>query len=799
MIYSHQAIEEKWQKEWEKNKTYQINIKNFNQKKSYILDMFPYPSGAGLHVGHPKGYTATDVYARYRRLCGDNVLHPIGWDAFGLPAEQYALTTGKNPAQFTLQNIDNFRKQLKSLGFSFDYNGEVNTTDPKYYRLTQWIFKKLYEQGLAEIKDVNVNWCQELKTVLANEEVLNIDGKMVSERGNFEVIKKPMKQWVLKITHYAEKLLSGLDRLDWPESVKNLQRNWIGKSEGVLIDFILENDKIIKIFTTKPETIFGVTYLVLAPEHEIVLEITTTQYIKEVEQYLKIIKSKNDLQRTDLNDEKTGVFTGSYAIHPLTNEKIPIWIADYVLATYATGAVMAVPSLDQRDKEFAKKYHLSSLNIIENDKLINSQFLNNFTVQNAREIIINKLNDAKLAKKHISYKLRDWLFSRQRYWGEPFPIIFWEDGSIGLVPDEELPLILPIIKDIQPSDSGYSPLINAHDWVNVTREDGMKGKRETNTMPQWAGSCWYYIAYILKNDDGTYLELDSKEAAERLKYWLPVDLYIGGQEHAVLHLLYARFWHQVLYDLKIVHTPEPFIRLFNQGMILGENGNKMSKSKGNVINPDDIVESHGADALRLYEMFMGPLDASLPWSNQGLDGMRKWLARVYRLIIEHRDWIIETNDNKLDYEYHQMVKRCQELIENLNFNNAISQMMIFINECYKTKTLYFEYALGFLIILSCFAPHLSEELYSKLKPNKINISIINQKFPQYDKKYLIKKAIIVAVQINGKLRAKLDVIPGTSSEELSKLAKLEVKNFIFNKKIIKEIIVIDKIVNLVIK
>lgn len=616
--YNHNQIEKKWQDYWDENKTFKTND-NLGQKKFYALDMFPYPSGAGLHVGHPEGYTATDIISRYKRMQGYNVLHPMGWDAFGLPAEQYALDTGNDPREFTKKNIQTFKRQIKELGFSYDWDREVNTTDPEYYKWTQWIFIQLYNKGLAYVDEVAVNWCPALGTVLSNEEV--IDG--VSERGGHPVYRKPMKQWVLKITEYADQLLADLDDLDWPESLKDMQRNWIGRSEGAKVSFDVDNTEgKVEVFTTRPDTIYGASFLVLSPEHALVNSITTDEYKEKVKAYQTEASKKSDLERTDLAKDKSGVFTGAYATNPLSGEKVQIWIADYVLSTYGTGAIMAVPAHDDRDYEFAKKFDLPIIEVIEGGnveeaaytgegKHINSGELDGLENEAAITKAIQLLEQKGAGEKKVNYKLRDWLFSRQRYWGEPIPVIHWEDGTMTTVPEEELPLLLPETDEIKPSGTGESPLANIDSFVNVVDEKtGMKGRRETNTMPQWAGSCWYYLRYIDPKNENMLAD------PEKLKHWLPVDLYIGGVEHAVLHLLYARFWHKVLYDLAIVPTKEPFQKLFNQGMILGEGNEKMSKSKGNVINPDDIVQSHGADTLRLYEMFMGPLDAAIAWSEK---------------------------------------------------------------------------------------------------------------------------------------------------------------------------------------
>ena len=722
MSFDHHTIEKKWQKYWEDNKTFKTS-EDKGKRKFYALDMFPYPSGAGLHVGHPEGYTATDILSRMKRMQGYNVLHPMGWDAFGLPAEQYALDTGNDPAEFTKHNIDNFRRQIKSLGFSYDWDREVSTTDPQYYKWTQWIFLKLYEKGLAYIDEVPVNWCPALGTVLANEEV--IDGK--SERGGHPVVRKPMKQWNLKITAYADRLLEDLEELDWPESIKDMQRNWIGRSEGAEVNFQIDgHDEHFTVFTTRPDTLFGATYTVLAPEHKLVQKITTPEQKQAVEKYLEEVTSKSDLERTDLAKDKTGVFTGAYAINPVNGVKVPIWIADYVLATYGTGAIMAVPAHDERDYEFATKFNLEIIEVVAGGDVtkeaytgdglhVNSDFLNDLNKEEAISKMIQWLEEKGVGTKKVTYRLRDWLFSRQRYWGEPIPLIHWEDGTMTAVPEEELPLVLPVTKEIKPSGTGESPLANIEDWVNVVDPaTGKKGRRETNTMPQWAGSCWYYLRFIDAHNEQALAD------PEKLKEWLPVDIYIGGAEHAVLHLLYARFWHKFLYDIGVVPTKEPFQKLFNQGMILGENNEKMSKSKGNVVNPDEIVESHGADTLRLYEMFMGPLDGSIAWSANGVDGSRRFLDRIWRLLIDDNGNLnpkIKENleqESGLEKVYHQTVKKVTEDYEALHFNTAISQLMVFINEAYKADVLPISYVEGFVKLISPIAPHIAEELWEKL-------------------------------------------------------------------------------------
>lgn len=802
-MYNHNLIEKKWQKYWDDNKTYQFK-EDHTKPKAYILDMFPYPSGQGLHVGHPKGYTATDVAARYRHFKGYSVLHPIGWDAFGLPAEQYAINTNNHPSTFTKQNIDHFREQLKMLGFSYDYNKEVDTTDPKYYKWTQWIFTKLFEHGLAEIRDVDVNWCEKLGTVLSNEEVLNRDGKMVSERGEFPVVKKPMRQWVLKITKYAEKLLDGLNLIDWPESLKSIQRKWIGKSIGALINFKTTQNCDLQVFTTRPDTLFGATYLAIAPDHEDTYKFVTPENKEKCSQYIIDAKSKSELERKSDTKTQTGVFSGSYAFHPITNQKMPIYICDYILKDYATGSIMAVPAHDERDFKFATKYKLPIIKVIDvaDDKLpyiddgkhINSDFLNGLDNKEAKSKMIEYLVKNKLGKEHITYKMKDWLFSRQRYWGEPFPIIFDENNRPHLVKD--LPLLLPPCEDYKPSNDGRSPLAKLTEWINV-EIDGKHYVRETNTMPQWAGSCWYYLGYLLKKPDQSYLPLDSKEAYELFKYWLPVDLYVGGQEHAVLHLLYSRFWHRFLYDIKVVPTPEPFYRIVNQGMILGSNGEKMSKSRGNVINPDEIIKTHGADALRLYEMFMGPLGASLPWTEEGLNGVRKWLDRVYRLFETKINDLDNKTNATLDYAYNLFIRNVSHNIEKGNLNVAISDMMVFINSCYSLEKLNKEYLHNFLIVLSCFAPHLAEELNSMLGYKD---SIYNSVWPKFDETKLIKSEISIPVMINGKLRDVVLVDVNASENEIIEFVKKQPKiiNAIGGKQIKKIIYIKNKIVNILV-
>ena len=826
MEYKHIDIEAKWQKYWADNNTFRTGTDK-NKPRFYALDMFPYPSGAGLHVGHPEGYTATDILSRYKRAQGYNVLHPMGWDAFGLPAEQYAIDTGNDPVEFTAKNIATFKRQINSLGFSYDWEREVNTTDPEFYKWTQWIFTKLYEKGLAYEAEVAVNWVEELGTAIANEEVLP-DG--TSERGGYPVVRKPMRQWMLKITAYAERLLNDLEDLDWPESIKEMQRNWIGKSVGADINFKVEgSDEEFTVFTTRPETLFGSTFAVLAPEHPLVEKITTAEQADAVEDYKHQASLKSDLARTDLAKDKTGVWTGAYAINPVSGKKMPIWIADYVLASYGHGAVMAVPGHDERDWEFAKVYDLEIVPVFdggnvqeachtEGGKIINSDFLNGMEKEEAIEKMVAYLEEKGIGSRKVTYRLRDWLFSRQRYWGEPIPIIHWEDGTTTAVPEEELPLVLPKTSNIKPSGTGESPLANLTDWLTVTREDGVKGRRETNTMPQWAGSSWYYLRYIDPKNSQAIAD------PELIKEWLPVDIYVGGAEHAVLHLLYARFWHKVLFDLGVVPTNEPFQKLFNQGMILGtsyrdsrgalvatdkvekrdgsyynvETGEeleqapaKMSKSLKNVVNPDDVVKRYGADTLRVYEMFMGPLDASIPWSEEGLEGARKFLDRVVRLL--SNSTITEENDGSLDKVYNETVKNVTERLDHMLFNTAISQLMIFVNAANKSKTLPLEYAKGFVQLLAPFAPHLAEELWVELG-NEAGISYVA--WPSFDESKLVEDEIEIVVQINGKLKAKVMIEKDLPKDQLEKVA-LEAVEVEGN--IVKVIAIPNKLVNIVVK
>lgn len=835
MSYNHKKIEKKWQKYWAKNNTFNIHD-DLEKPKFYALDMFPYPSGQGLHVGHPEGYTATDIISRMKRAQGYSVLHPMGWDAFGLPAEQYALDTGHDPADFTKQNIETFRRQINSLGFSYDWNREVNTTDPEYYKWTQWIFEKLYEKGLAYEAEVAVNWVPELGTVISNEEV--IDGK--SERGGFDVVRKPMRQWMLKITAYADRLLDDLEQVDWPESIKEMQRNWIGRSVGANVTFeIADSEETFTVFTTRPDTLFGATYAVMAPELKLVQQITTPEQKAEVDAYIAEAAHKSELNRTDLSKEKTGVFTGAYAVNPVNGKRIPIWIADYVLASYGTGAIMAVPAHDERDYDFAKKFGLEIIPVLEGGDVeheaftgdgvhINSDFLDGLNKEDGIHKMVEWLEEHGVGDKEISYRLRDWLFSRQRYWGEPIPIIHWEDGTTTVVPEEELPLKLPVTKDIRPSGTGESPLANITDWINVVDpKTGMKGRRETNTMPQWAGSSWYYLRYVDPHNKEVLADFD------KLKRWLPVDLYVGGAEHAVLHLLYVRFWHKFLYDIGVVPTTEPFQKLYNQGMILGnsyrdsrgalvptnevekrdgswfniatgeeleESPAKMSKSLKNVVNPDEVVEQYGADTLRMYEMFMGPLDASIAWSESGLEGSHKFLERVWRLLVDNdgkmRDRITTFNDDKLTKVYNQTVKKVTEDYGNLHFNTAISQLMVFVNEAYKVDALPFEYVEGFVQLLAPITPHICEELWEILG-NEGGISYVP--WPTFDSTQLVEDEIEVVFQINGKVRSKVTLAKdlGKAAMEAAAMEDEMIKKYIEGKTIRKVIVVPNKLVNIV--
>ena len=796
MSYNFREIEPKWQKYWDEHKTFYTDVWDFSKPKYYALDMFPYPSGQGLHVGHPEGYTATDIMSRMRRMQGYNVLHPMGWDAFGLPAEQYAIKTGNHPEGFTKANIATFKRQLKMLGFSFDWDKEISTCDPSFYKWTQWIFKQLYNDGLAKLIDMPVNWCEELGTVLSNDEVIN--GK--SERGGFPVVRKNMKQWVMDIPKYAEILLEGLNHVDWPESTKEIERNWIGKSVGAEVTFkVADSDDEFTVFTTRPDTLFGATYCVLSPEHPLTRKITTKEQAKQVEEYIAQAATKSDLERTELNKDKTGAFTGSYAINPVNGKKIPIWISDYVLMTYGTGAIMAVPAHDQRDFDFATKFGIKIIPVLEGGDIskeaftedgvhINSDFLNGLGKQEAIDKMIEWLEEKGIGDKKVNYKLREWIFARQRYWGEPIPIVFTEDNEIHVLADEDLPLVLPELEDYRPSKDGASPLDKAKDWVNTTFE-GKKARRETSTMPGSAGSSWYFLRYIDPHND--------KEIAdpELLKHWMPVDLYLGGPEHAVGHLLYSRFWNNYLYNKGLSPVKEPFAKLCHQGMILGTNGEKMSKSKGNVINPDDMVKEYGADALRVYEMFMGPLNSDKPWDPNGIAGSKNFLDRVWRLFVES-DKIKDEENKNLEREYHYTVKKVTNDYESMSFNTAIAQMMIFINQAYKENVLPKKYAEGFLQLLNPVAPHITEELWNKLGHNE---SIAYEPWPTYDEEKTKSNNINLPIQINGKLRATIDIPVDEDESKIKELAHEAVKEKLEGKTIVKEIYVKNRIYNIVVK
>ncbi|ASS66080.1 MULTISPECIES: leucine--tRNA ligase [unclassified Paenibacillus] len=801
--YNPQKLEPKWQQHWDEHKTFRTT-EDSGKPKFYALDMFPYPSGAGLHVGHPEGYTATDIVSRYKRMKGFNVLHPMGWDAFGLPAEQHALDTGEHPREITVKNINNFRRQIKSLGFSYDWDREISTTDPDYYKWTQWIFIQLYKKGLAYVAEVPVNWCPALGTVLANEEVIN----GLSERGNHPVIRKPMRQWVLRITEYAERLLEDLEELDWSESIKDMQRNWIGKSVGAEVAFAVDGSEAeIQVFTTRPDTLFGATYCVLAPEHELVDSITSQEQRAAVADYREAASRKSDLERTDLAKDKSGVFTGAYAVNPVNGAKVPVWIADYVLAGYGTGAIMAVPGHDQRDWEFAKQFGLPIIEVVQGGSVeeeafsgdgphVNSDFLNGLSNSEGIAAMISRLEETGKGRGKTTYRLRDWLFSRQRYWGEPIPILHLEDGSMKPVPEDQLPVVLPDVDAIKPSGTGESPLANVADWVNTTDpETGLPARRETNTMPQWAGSCWYYLRFIDPKNDR---ELCS---AEKQKEWLPVDLYIGGAEHAVLHLLYARFWHKVLYDLGVVDTKEPFHKLVNQGMILGTNNEKMSKSRGNVINPDDIVGEYGADTLRLYEMFMGPLEATKPWNTSGVEGMHRFLSRVWRLFVGENG---ELNPKISDAEgsdamnrvWHRSIKKVSDDFDNLRFNTAISQLMIWVNEAYKADALPRRSMENLVQLLSPLAPHIAEELWEKLGHSE---SVTYVAWPSYEEAWTVDQEVEIVVQVNGKIAERVSIAADTDTDEMERIAKElpRVKELTEGKTVRKVVAVKGKLVNIV--
>ncbi|EFK97581.1 leucyl-tRNA synthetase [sediment metagenome] len=817
--YPFDELEPRWQAYWEAHKSFRAadpGEPGSEKPKYYVLDMFPYPSASGLHVGHLEGYTATDIIARYKRMKGFNVLHPMGWDAFGLPAEQHALDTGTHPEETTQKNVQNFMRQIKRMGFSYDWDREVNTTDPTYYRWTQWIFMKLFEMGLAYEAEMPVNWCPALGTVLANEEV--IDGK--SERGNHPVIRKPMRQWVLKITAYAERLLSELEILDWPEPIKEMQRNWIGKSVGAEVDFSLDGrPEKIRVFTTRPDTLFGATYMVLSPEHKLVEGLTAPAQAAAVRLYKEAASRKSDLERTELAKDKTGVFTGSYAVNPVNGEKIPIWIADYVLISYGTGAIMAVPAHDERDFEFATKFSLPIIEVIHDpvgtgDGKLQKAFtgvgvcvnsttpdrsfsIDGLPSDEAKDKITKWLETKGLGVRSTQYKLRDWLFSRQRYWGEPFPVIH-VDGAPKLLPESELPVLLPKTRTYKPTGTGESPLAGIREWVETRDpETGKPALRESNTMPQWAGSCWYYLRYL----DPKGVNAPAESVKE--KYWMPVDLYVGGAEHAVLHLLYSRFWHKVLYDRGFVSTPEPFQRLINQGMILGEDNQKMSKSRGNVVNPDEMVDRYGADTVRLYEMFMGPLEMSKPWSSQGAEGVHRFLARVWRLFMTEENTLREqirdrpptAAENK---RLHQAIKKVSEDIEGIRLNTPISALMIFVNETLKDADYAKSMLETFLILLSPFAPHLAEELWSRLgHPGTLSC----EPWPSYNKDYLIEETVELGVLVGGKLRGRITVAKDLPEDEIRKvaLADEKVRPWVDGKQIAQAIVVPGRVVNIVVR
>ncbi len=798
--YDFKTIEASWQKHWYDNKLFKTQDSDFKDKY-YVLDMFPYPSSSGLHVGHIEGYTATDIISRFKRMQGKNVLHPMGWDAFGLPAEQYALSTGQDPRTFTYQNISTFKRQIIQSGKGVDWDRELATADPSYYKWTQWIFKKMVEKGLAVLKDVEVNWCEGLGTVLANDEIELEDGRMVSERGKYPVVKKAMRQWVLRITAYADRLLEGLDTLDWPEHLKEMQRNWIGKSKGAMMTFkVADGHASFDVFTTRPDTIYGATYCVLAPEHPLVLDITSEDEYQDVKAYIERTKQKSDMDRAT-DKSKTGVFTGAFAINPLNQKRVPVWVADYVLPHYGTGAVMAVPAHDERDFEFAQMHGLDLIEVVMSDDdgpfvgdgiHFNSGIIDGLRNEDAKAKIIRYLEETKQGYAHNTYKLRDWVFSRQRYWGEPFPVIFDEYDNIHLLDDEELPLELPILKNIRPSGTGESPLANAREWLHVDL-DGVKGRRDTNTMPQLAGSSWYFMGYILKNHLDM-IPLNAEEAKKALDRWLPVDLYVGGTEHAVGHLLYSRFWTKFLFDIGLVTVEEPFKKLFNQGMILGSDHSKMSKSRGNVVNPDDVIKHYGADALRLYEMFMGPLDSEKPWSTESLNGSKKFLDRVWRMF---EFPVVPSSVTDLETVYHQTVKKVTDDFEKLAFNTAISQLMIFVNEVYKQQKIGKAQAIGFLKLLNPICPHITEEINKRIL--KQHEELIYSDWPDYDEEKLIIDEVEIVVQVNGKVRAKFKASRGLEKSVLEEMARHHenVIRHLEGMTIRKVIIIPDKLVNIV--
>ena len=796
MDFNHKIIEEKWLKYWEENKTFKTDTTDFSKPKFYALDMFPYPSGHGLHVGHPEGYTASDIVCRMKRMQGFNVLHPMGFDSFGLPAEQYAINTGNHPGGFTEANIKTFTSQLKMLGFSYDWDRQISTCDPSFYKWTQWIFLKLFEDGLARQVDMPVNWCEELGTVLANDEIIN----GLSERGGFPVVKKNMKQWVLDIPAYAEKLLESLDTLDWPESTKEMQRNWIGKSQGAYVDFKVKNSNLtFTVFTTRCDTLFGATFCVLSPEHPIIKEIVSEEQKELVENYISECARKSDMERTDGSKEKTGLFTGAYAINPVNGKEIPIYVADYVLVSYGTGAIMAVPAHDERDYAFAKKYNIEIIPVLAGGNIeteaytgdglhINSGFLDGLNKADAIETMAKWLEENKIGKKTTNYRLREWIFARQRYWGEPVPIAYLEDGTPLALTD--LPVTLPELTDYK-GKNGKAPLDNATEWKNITI-NGLKATREVNTMPGSAGSSWYFLRYIDPHNDNEFANYDL------LKHWMPVDLYIGGSEHAVGHLLYSRFWNQFLYDKGLVPTKEPFQKLCHQGMILGENGEKMSKSRGNVINPNEIVEEFGADTLRLYEMFMGPLQDAKPWNSKNIEGTRKFLDRVWRLYVDEKR-ILDTENKNLVQVYHQTIKKVTEDYEKLNFNTAISQMMIFINAAYKEEVFPLYMAKDFVKLLNPICPFVTEELWQTILGE--TESITYAEWPKYDESKLMADTYTLIVQVNGKLRDKIEVATSSSNEEIEKIAleSGKIKAHLEGLTVVKVIVVPKKLVNIVVR
>ena len=805
MAYNHKNIEKKWQDYWDSNKIFKTHD-NLDKPKYYVLDMYPYPSGSGLHVGHPLGYIATDIIARYKRHKGFNVLHPMGWDAFGLPAEQYAIKTGTHPSITTRENVKNFKRQIKMLGFSYDWDREINTTDPNYYKWTQWIFIQLYNKGLAYEAEVPVNWCPELKAVLANEEV--VDGK--SDIGGFPVLRVPMRQWMLKITDYAESLLNGLDDLDWPQSIKELQRNWIGKSVGARIHFDIPSiNERLTVFTTRHDTLFGATYIVLAPEHPLVHKIVSDEQKDEVESYIEEAAKKSDLDRTQINKNKTGVFLGNHALNPANDAKMPIWISDYVIMGYGTGVIMAVPGQDQRDWDFAKKFDLKIIRTVqvsegfngeaytEDGPAVNSGFLDGLYIEDAKEKILNWLEKENKGERAIQYKLRDWLFSRQRYWGEPIPIVHKGEETVA-IDENELPLELPEVDKYEPSGTGESPLANIKEWVEIKDSNNeILALRETNTMPQWAGSCWYYLRFIDPKNDKMAWDNDKEN------YWMPVDLYIGGAEHAVLHLLYSRFWHHVLYDLGLVSTKEPFKKLFNQGMILGSDGTKMSKSRGNVINPDETVDIYGSDSLRIYEMFMGPLDKGKPWSTTGLQGCSRFIKKLWSILVddagELSDHIShEESDKETNQIFHQMIMKVSENLENLHFNTCVSEFMIFTNHIQKLDKINIELVKTFIILINPFMPHLAQELWELIGETD---ELSYQKWPSYDKNVAQQDVITIAVQINGKRRSEIEITRNQTENDVITKAKADpnVSTYLKNSEIVKEIYIKEKILNIVIK